>query len=74
MNNRDFTTAPVAVRHARLIGILQELETQLHFGGFEQREPEAFGDILLLLNEGEKIIRSLQKNVPAANDFTMTPE
>lgn len=66
MTNK-FTQAPRPVRHARLIGIIHDVQNEIAFS----LKPEAAESALALLQEAEEIIRSLQSEY---NAMTMVAE
>lgn len=74
----NYTQAPVPVRHARLLNILNDIARELDFSNFADENTEADESIQALLGEAQGLVRSLQKgsSTPSGQnmDMTMVPE
>lgn len=76
-----FTQAPVPVRNARLLQIVDQIGNELDFSSFAEENPEANESVLALLAEARQIVRSIQQegkgpSTPGGQnmDLTMVPE
>ena len=65
---RDFTEAPVEVRYARIIGILDDMANEVNFVAGTEDAHEA---ILDMIDEARALVRSLQA---APQELTLTAE
>lgn len=66
----DYTKAPVEVRHARLIGVFDDITTELVFVA---ENAEAHEALLDMVDEGRTLVRSLQGEV-SERDNVLVPD
>ncbi len=55
--SRDYTVAPIEVRHARLISLVDDISNEIRFAVGAEEAQEA---VLDMLDEQRAIVRSLQ--------------